>query len=330
MLTKYLLEHLASPFTQSHIGLQANRCLRSRLSSNTCTLCIDNCPANALNLSGRSINWTKDSCTDCMKCVSICPVDVFAFDVDMHGLINKAGSSKKVQVCCEQIQQAPEDFFIIPCVGIFSDEMLLTLVLLTDCRVEVDTSKCLQCANSPVYQKFTRQLESISKRFSQKSTKQFSIISSQSPTNQSTPKTDRRSYLHHIKTTAVSLTKESFSPEKKQEKETKSTSRISPGRNLLLQHLLQNVPSTVKRQLGREFCYKLVVQDHCTLCPLCKGICPTGAIGIIKKKNTKQLVFRYKKCIGCGLCSNFCKQKALALQPFGENERLIEETVLIG
>jgi formate hydrogenlyase subunit 6/NADH:ubiquinone oxidoreductase subunit I len=48
---------------------------------------------------------------------------------------------------------------------------------------------------------------------------------------------------------------------------------------------------------------------QCTLCELCKDICPTGAIYI--NPNRKAFMIDYAKCLFCGLCVEHCPEYAL-------------------
>lgn len=51
----------------------------------------------------------------------------------------------------------------------------------------------------------------------------------------------------------------------------------------------------------------------CTLCAVCVGLCPTGALFL--PDSPSQLAFREEDCMQCGLCLNGCPEKAINLIP---------------
>ena len=55
-------------------------------------------------------------------------------------------------------------------------------------------------------------------------------------------------------------------------------------------------------------------RDVCKYCQKCSSVCPMAAIVCEEQGETKRLVYKAERCIGCGLCSLACKNGALTLE----------------
>jgi ferredoxin len=70
------------------------------------------------------------------------------------------------------------------------------------------------------------------------------------------------------------------------------------------------------------YVFRLTATESCTRCPLCSGMCPTGALKRKKKDGSNHLFFTSENCSGCGLCVEFCKKNALTLRQRVEHPHL--------
>ena len=61
--------------------------------------------------------------------------------------------------------------------------------------------------------------------------------------------------------------------------------------------------------------------DQCTLCGICLGRCPFGALYhdgttvSVHGEKFRTMVFDAENCYGCGLCANTCPENAISMQP---------------
>ncbi len=129
------------------------------------------------------------------------------------------------------------------------------------------------------------------------------------------PEVDRRSYLSNVKRLFNDVSKNSIAVGTRAEPQAKQN-RYVPFKTKLIRNLIQRIEPAARPQLVSHFSHDLIVNKNCTLCPLCKGICPTGAITMKRSEQGKELYFTYLDCNGCGLCVEFCKKDALILKQF--------------
>jgi formate hydrogenlyase subunit 6/NADH:ubiquinone oxidoreductase subunit I len=299
--------------------LHSERCLRSRLNTNQCLRCVESCPSKALSLDNRKISLDTVQCTGCMACVAACPQDAFASDYDLGEMLRSCQSKADVVVSCvHQVQNHPDEI-MIPCVGVLSKQFLAAL-LLSDCRsVSFNMIGCTECRNHDVSSVFTRNCRQIINELSDITLTK--VVLAEKSEELSSPKVDRRSYLSKIRDMAVDVSKQSFLSNKSVVAplaEPKSGRRI-PFKTQLVKKMSTTVDGDSQQKLLDLFAYDVSINEECNCCPLCKGICPTGAIKIDRYGQGKEFKFEMLDCSGCGLCVEFCKKNALSLERFSLN-----------
>ena len=286
------------------------RCLRRRLNTNQCELCVNACWSDALSLKGREVGIDESCCTGCMSCVSVCPQDVFESDYDLDELLGEFQKKKEVLVSCIRQKQVHPNEVTVPCFGILS-KPLLAAISLSDCGVAIfNAAECSKCPNSDSSVAFITACKEVKNALCQVLT--TDIIVSEDRKDLQQRKGDRRSYLSNIGKLASSVSKKHFtSVHGVGDRE--NTSRRIPHKTKIAGNLLKKSNEAMRAALLKLLGYNLQVNDNCTLCPKCKGICPTGALTIERSDQEKTLSFSHLKCSGCGLCVEFCNQEALML-----------------
>ena len=88
-----------------------------------------------------------------------------------------------------------------------------------------------------------------------------------------------------------------------------------PERVKIIQGVVADAVGEVKEQLVSLCTHRITIDSACTRCPLCTGICPTGALRVKGSGSEKQLLFTATRCSGCGLCVYFCGKSAISLSP---------------
>lgn len=296
------------------IILHPERCLRSRLNTNQCQRCLASCPSKALSVESRKIRLDVAQCTGCMACVTACPQDALASDHNLDQLLSPFRSRADVVVSCmDQVQNHPDEM-TIPCVGILSKQVLAA-ILLSDCRsVSFNLAGCTECRNHAVSNVFLLNCKQIFEALSDKNS--INVIFVKKREQLSTFRRDRRSYLAKIREIVVGVSKRrSLSSQPAPLVEPKG-SRRTPFMTQIVKEMLTNLDGDSQKKILGLFGYNLSISEDCDCCPLCKGICPTGAIKIDRSGKSKKIKFEMLDCNGCGLCVEFCKKSALSLEDF--------------
>jgi ferredoxin len=321
MVSFALLEKFL-PDPSPGVTLLANRCLRRRLNTNQCTRCLDVCPSSALSLHGREIAFDKAKCTGCMSCVTACPQDALLSEYDLENLLTTLTTIEQgrdlIFSCAHHRTNDPAEI-VVPCVGIFAKQILATILVKGCGSARFNVAGCSECHNQNASLMFLADYKLVTEALSLVDASNL-VLTHQSYPSQTTDES-RRSYLLGIRENILSGTKKSFKPTQKNQsppkhdntKHEKTNPRREPFKTRLVKKLLNDVNEESRPKIQSLLGYSLSVTGECTCCPLCKGICPTGAIKLERSAQGKKLRFEMQDCSGCGLCVEFCKKGALSL-----------------
>lgn len=53
--------------------------------------------------------------------------------------------------------------------------------------------------------------------------------------------------------------------------------------------------------------------DECTSCGHCEMYCPTGVVLLNRNSDADSITFNYEYCKGCGICSEVCQHRCIAM-----------------
>ncbi|MBT8362160.1 MAG: 4Fe-4S binding protein [Deltaproteobacteria bacterium] len=299
------------------VEFDGTSCLRRRLNSCDCSYCLDVCPAGALFLDNRHIQHDTRKCTHCMQCTAVCPNDAFSIPgYDLDSLF-KSMEDRDLSVfsCARQAQIHPEEK-VVPCMGMLTIEMLLVIGMKGPDVTAFNVAKCPECENKVVVDSFINSLTYLKNRAAALLNTRFSLLTHQNQIN-SLAKEGRRSFLSGITDKMISIAGSQFVQKIDTKIDTVSQNRRIPKKVQLIKKLIESVDNDQKALITSLCVYHLTASSDCTLCPLCTGICPTGALKVDRLAGEKQLLFRNTLCSGCGLCVTFCKQNAVRLLPPG-------------
>lgn len=321
MIAELLLNTLDA-HDQMAVVFNPKRCLRSRLNSNGCEICLTHCPRKALALRERTIVFSADRCTGCMTCVAECPNDAFASRVDISFLlqeIHNINSRNPVVLSCDKA--APHDNRIpIPCIGLLSEPVLAALNCVAANEFYLDIHQCADCDNGQVLNLLHERIQRIVKKSGQAGDLKIRYLSVGNFIA-TTPEQQRRKFLRMAKKSMIDLGKGAstafVSVGKQGERKELGGGKEAVSVSRFLQQALHQLPNDAVREqeLLHSYFYTSKTTSSCDLCPLCTGICPTGALKRKTDGEKKQLSFTSSKCSGCGICVEFCRKDALEILP---------------
>ena len=322
MLARQLFEKINSE-AETPIRFKQMACLRSRFNKNDCRACLNECRSGALELNGRTISYDTGKCTGCMRCMAVCPNDAFTADIDMLHLLKKIQKQKLVVLSCRNKEQ----FFPherIQCIGALSEPLLASMNSLAKGKIFLDVTQCNSCSNAHCLDSIKNSLRTLRANETEAdSTFKVKLVPDEDQFPEVDAKQSRRFFLKGTSRAIADFGIETCSKAIENNDTKKEESRKGPVKNsLFLQFAMDNTADAEERKNLEPFFYSIEADELCNLCPVCSGMCPTGALKRVTEDGKKHLVFKSSDCSGCGLCRDFCKKQALSVsRGFAGNTR---------
>lgn len=303
-----------------------SRCLRSRYRHSTCTECVQACVNRAVKLESGKILRDEDLCKGCMQCVSSCPSDAFLWESGWHWtLINKVKNNSRPLLGCQKAISV-DNHFCVPCISLFSEEVIISLLLSTEKPISIDLSNCDKCENKHTVPVFQQRLSNVTEKLDIVTTDRIYLLTEKDQIREIKRATGRRKFFGDFKNIIVPKNK----PSKTSNLNVPSlyfSQKKQTIRSALLLFSAMQCASNIREKIFIHYLFSARVEDQCRLCGGCAAICPTGALKLKREGESKQLQFRMFNCNGCNLCQEFCKQKAISVTSGIEKESISSSTI---
>lgn len=308
--------------SRNDLVVDSSRCLRMRFSESSCRHCIDICPHGAVTLdSGLSIN--PQQCRGCLLCTSVCPVGALEQSNDFTNSLAQLSRVPEPVLGCIRTKETANA--TVACLGGLSKEHLLALYHSFTGRLTLNLSLCGDCPNNTMITELKQRLEGISRAGLSCSGCRIVITESTKDIHYRDESVDRRNFFKSFsnvlfKNAAAMLS----ATNEKSEQCTEYAGKRVPGRRKLLNSSRSKLTQELLCQVQKHFDFCVSFENSCTKCQGCVAICPTGAL------KTEQLnlvpTFDYLLCTGCGLCQEFCLDKAVRVSSGNSELLTITET----
>jgi ferredoxin len=309
-----LIQKLASHSSRQTADFVHDRCLRKRLNTCECSDCRDVCPAGAISFRDRKISFDARACSGCMLCASACPNDAFTFSgFDPDSLCSPNDNPDLVLISCTRQRQIYPQERLVPCLGGIATEHLLALNVGGESVLAFNVSSCADCQNQHGVTNFLRRLAWLKHEAGDIFKRKYIIITDEREIV-ALDRSIRRSFLSGLKESLYETIASQFSFQIQSSRPVAKASRRTPARVQVKKQLMKGAASKDRQALSRLINHRLIINEACNRCPLCTGICPTGALKIKRNKENRELRFDATLCSGCGLCVSFCRQNALSLK----------------
>jgi energy-converting hydrogenase A subunit P len=287
-------------------GLDATRCLRNEYYHNDCRQCIDLCPKGAFHIVRNKLTLFENECVECAGCIGACPseaLEIESFDPNHFAVSHQHQSNPSIS--CKTST---------PCLGVFDVDHMLVMVLRSKGSVELDMSHCRGC----VLNEIGLMESSIRSKIEEANVFLETIGFEHRVTTVDVKEeqADRRALFRK----GIEKAKEAISSDKNGADEKSMTSahhampdvRMPLKRILLKNSLKEHVggmEQTVLEGISPLFFNKRIDFNACTNCGECTQFCPTDAL--FPTSDKQGIYFSQGKCIGCGICEDICKVKAI-------------------
>jgi len=276
------------------------RCTHTWLKDSTCKLCIAACPVEALNLQNSRVAVDASACVLCGICAAACPLQAFEVGVGYRQILQRAAGRTEVLFSCRALDEGEVR---LPCLG-FLDRALLYALAAEGIVLRLDVTGCETCPLRSGLEGFTRALDEVRAMLEQ----------------------NGRSWA----VTRVTL-KPEVPPELLQQPPTASgeEERLPPRRQVpekvtLCAEALRRIWCDSDDQV--PWAHPRFEGEKCTVCGVCAGVCPTGALLLEEGLGTLQL--RLSDCAACRACIESCSAGALSPAATAPARWLSEEVVL--
>ena len=295
----------------------SRRCLRSRFQDSSCVRCISECPVRAIRADQGGVTIDSKLCVGCLACTAACPAEALVgCDSRLAAAPAKVAAGKAVSFCCEKAIRTGEEI-ILPCLGSLAEEQLVAYAARSAEGVCLYLTQCGNCRASFVPDILARRLRTLESKLGRDGlTTVIRLITreEEAAAGQTAGSSSRRAFfrafwdisLHAATETITTLQAEPDPREKHAHKH-------QPARLTLLRRALADSGEEATRLAILSFFFTLTVNTECNFCGACTGMCPTGALKNTWEGGMKQLQFAWARCSGCGLCLEFCREKAITL-----------------
>jgi ferredoxin len=299
--------------TKPAVLFKSRRCLRARFSGSNCLACVVECQSGALIHTGKTISFDAEKCSGCLRCTAVCPNDAFTDNIDLELLLETVRTREKIVLSCQKGCQF-EEKIQIPCIGFLSEPLLAAINALSSKEVILDVRPCRGCVNEHCLNVIRTRLSLITHKDQSGISPKITLVRDSKDIPGLDKGTARRLFLKKTGKIIADFSTElggaacsMGSPE--------SSDMKSPAKD-------QQALKIAREYVGDEnivknlyhYLFWITATESCTRCPLCSGMCPTGALKRKKKDGSNHLSFTSENCSGCGLCVEFCKNNVLTLR----------------
>lgn len=280
------------------------RCLRNEYHHNDCRICIDLCPKGAFHIVRNKLTLFENECVGCAGCIGSCPTEALEIEsFDPNGFAASYQHRDEPVVSCK---------ISTPCLGVFDIEHYLVMVLRGGKSVQCDLSHCSGCVLNPAaeLERTIRSKIDEANLFLEAIGNESRIETLEVKEEQSERRALFRKGFEKLKETATDASHTHVAMTTAHHK---LPDMKMPLKRILLKNSLKEVvgeiPVTEFGGTNTLFFNQQIDFQGCTNCGDCTQFCPTDALFATSDK--QGIYFSQGKCIGCGICHDICKPKAI-------------------
>jgi len=272
---------------------------------------MQSCPSGALSYCDDTLRLDTGKCSGCLRCTTACPNDALTphAALQLHDALRKRSDKELLLISCERQKLFREEEIVVPCLAVFSHELLLFLFTFSTAQIiRFNLSGCKSCDNKEPCREFQQDLQCVRQTSGHYRLPCLDVLTEEKREREGG---NRRLFLQALGAGAFQAATVSAIKEPGARCKPPSTSRQAPGKIQLLKEVVES--GDTMHPLATAMIPKVRISADCTPCPRCAGICPTGALTLVSEGGGKKLSFSGMHCSGCSLCVQFCQRTALSM-----------------
>lgn len=283
----------------------ATRCLRNEYYHNDCRICIDLCPKGAFHIVRNKLTLFENECIGCAGCIGSCPSEALEIEsFDPNGFAAEFQYQNDLTLSCK---------VSTPCLGVFDVEHYAVMALRSDKEVQCDLSLCAECVlnqDGKLHRIISEKIDEAN-RFLElvEHSERISIVEVKE--EQAPRRALFRKGLEKVKESLIQPTAQAHVAMTTAHH--KLPDMKMPLKRIMLKNSLKErvggLNQTAFTDRSSLFFNKQIDFQSCTNCGDCSQFCPTDALFLSSDKQA--IFFSQGKCIGCGICEDICKPKAI-------------------
>ena len=285
-------------------------CLRSEYAKNSCDICIQLCPEEAMGFDRGRLRLDVQACTGCCGCMGSCPTQALESRMfDPEEFVEGFVTDKGTLVSCKEN---------VPCLGALSAEHFAVIGLESEGQVACDLSFCATCPinrEGKILHAIEEALNEAERLIALSGGAMKFRRTAPEETAKATELTDekRRGLLKRLVTLGAAK-EETSKPRSPQEMHGGEEQKRPPKKRVMLQNALKRQAEKFPERttFDTRFSFnvgKTIDALACTNCQECALFCPTGALSLLQ--DNTGIVFQQGKCIACAICNDICQPRAI-------------------
>lgn len=347
MLNLNNITKLMAVWGKAPLKINPTQCLPLRYPKSVCKLCVDNCPAMAIEIKQAHIGVIDDQCTGCGICFNLCPTGVFDMtNFDSHTFVEQAqqfvSKDKNITIECSKVpfECSSHESLRLPCLAHIMPSLVLKLISLGSDEITIRDAGICEVCESKSGDKIAKdtifKTQELLKNLGFK--QKISIITDGISINnlayegerlkdyKDEPDISRRQifsmFNKEVKKGVAGIIKKE--PPLKIDGKEKLTKALPKEREELLE-ILKGASLSLRRDKEKNVSKKgvvlntsifpgITIKDGCDMCQLCCLFCPTDALIAESTEKGQGIVFNTAACTACNMCVDVCAQGVLTLK----------------